>query len=84
MLASQFCYGFQKPARLRHTPAPSAANVISHWLYTRTVPPNSDENVRLNLWLYQGHAPNNSYEVEVVIRSFQFVPLGARLPSGHP
>jgi hypothetical protein len=30
--------------------------------------------VHMNLWLYQGRAPSNGQPVEVVIRSFRFVP----------
>jgi hypothetical protein len=58
------------------SPAPAPTNVISSWVYTNTVPPSGDENVRINLWLYQGHAPGDSNEVEVVIKRFRFVPFG--------
>jgi hypothetical protein len=60
---------------------PSPANVISNWTYTLTVPETGDENVRMNLWLYNGAAPTDSNEVEVVIQSFQFVPLGTPQPA---
>ena len=60
---------------------PSPANVISNWTYALTVPPTGDENVRLNLWLFNGVAPADNQEVEVVISSFQFVPLGAPQPA---
>ena len=63
------------------SPSPSPANVISNWTYTLTVPPTGDENVRLNLWLMNGVAPTDHQEVEVVISSFQFVPLGAPQPA---
>lgn len=59
---------------------PSPANVISNWTYALAMPPTGDENVRLNLWLFNGAAPTDSQEVEVVISSFQFVPLGAPQP----
>ena len=62
-------------------PNPSPANVISNWTYTLAVPPSGDENVRLNLWLMNGSAPTDNQEVEVVISSFQFVPLGAPQPA---
>ncbi|MSU56822.1 MAG: hypothetical protein EXS35_01320 [Pedosphaera sp.] len=55
---------------------PAASNIISAWTYTNTVPPAGDENVRLNLWLYQGSAPTDANEVEVIIRNFRFVPFG--------
>ena len=60
---------------------PSPANVISNWTYALTVPPTGDENLRLNLWLFNGFAPTDNREVEVVISSFQFVPLGAPQPA---
>ena len=63
------------------TPDPSPANVISNWTYALTVPPTGDENVRLNLWLINGAPPTDNQEVEVVIASFQFVPLGAPQPA---
>jgi hypothetical protein len=56
---------------------PPAANVISNWTYALDVPPSGDENVRLNLWLYGGAAPAGGQPVEFVVKSFQFVPLGA-------
>ena len=62
-------------------PSPSPANVISNWTYTLTVPPTGDENVRLNLWLFGGAAPSDHQEAEVIISSFQFVPLGAPQPA---
>ena len=50
------------------------------------VPQTGDENIRLNLWLFNGNAPTNSSEVEFIIKSFQFVPLGPPLPASllHP
>jgi hypothetical protein len=63
------------------SPNPSPANVVSNWTSTLTVPPTGDENVRLNLWLFQGAAPTDGQEVEVIISSFQFVPLGTPQPA---
>ena len=60
---------------------PSPANVISNWTYTLTVPPTGDENVHLNLWLMNGSPPTDHQEVEVVLASFQFVPLGTPQPA---
>jgi hypothetical protein len=64
-----------------YTPNPTSANVISNWSYTLTVPPTGDENVRLNLWLFNGSPPSDNQEVEVIIRSFEFVPLGPPQPA---
>jgi len=63
------------------SPNPSPANVISNWTYSLTVPQTGDENVRINLWLMNGVAPSDTNEVEVVISSFQFMPLGAPQPA---
>jgi hypothetical protein len=57
--------------------APNPTNVISSYNYLLTVPQSGDENVRLNLWLNSGAAPTDHQEVEVVIKSFVFSPLGA-------
>jgi hypothetical protein len=59
-----------------YSPTPVPANVISNWTYTSTVPHTGDENIRLNLWLNSGTPPTDNHEVEVIIKSFQFVPLG--------
>jgi hypothetical protein len=37
--------------------------------------------VRLNLWLVNGIPPSDNNEVEVVIKSFNFVPLGTPPPA---
>jgi hypothetical protein len=63
------------------SPNPSPGNIISNWTYTLTVPPTGDENIRLNLWLFGGAAPTDQQEVEVIISSFQFVPLGTPQPA---
>jgi hypothetical protein len=60
------------------SPSPSSANVISNWTYTLPVPLAGGENLRLNLWLFRGAAPTDQREVEVILSSFRFVPLGAR------
>lgn len=62
------------------SPNPSPANVISNWTYSLEVPQTGDENVRINLWLVNGTAPSDQQEVEVIISSFQFMPLGAPRP----
>src|SRR5204862_4160118 len=63
------------------------------WIYALDVPRTGDENVRMNLWLFTGAAPTDNQEVEIVIKSFAFVPLPPaqpallshfdRLPSGE-
>ncbi|HVM47105.1 MAG TPA: hypothetical protein VMU04_03710, partial [Candidatus Acidoferrum sp.] len=63
-----------------YSPAPAPANVISNWTYSLAMPQSGDENVHFNLWLNHGMAPTDSKEVEVIIKSFQFVPLAAPTP----
>ena len=57
--------------------SPAATNLISAWVFTNApaVPRSGDENVRLNLWLVSGNPPTDTNEVEVIIKSFRFVPL---------
>jgi hypothetical protein len=66
-----------------YSPNPDPTNVISTWLFNRAaeVPQTGDENVRINLWLIYGNPPTNNSEVEFVVKSFQFVPLGPPLPA---
>lgn len=78
--------------RGRFSPQPAPGAVITNWTCSLGVPQTGDENVRLNLWLFNGQAPARQQEVEVIISQFQFVPLDAprsglltnatRLPGG--
>ena len=56
----------------------AATNVFSAYTFNNVtdIPLSGDENVRLNLWLVNGIPPSDNNEVEVVIKSFNFVPLG--------
>jgi hypothetical protein len=48
---------------------------IGGWTYAGSdVPKAGGENVRLNLWLFQGQPPTNGEEAEVVVGSFSFLP----------
>lgn len=64
-----------------YVPNPWPSQIINTWVYTLAIPRTGDENVRLNLWLNKGWAPANGQEVEMLIRSFEFVPLGPALPA---
>lgn len=57
----------------------AGTNVFSSYTFTTVadIPQSGDENVRLNLWLVNGVPPSDNNEVEVVIKSFNFVPLSA-------
>jgi hypothetical protein len=63
-----------------YSPDPAPADVITNWTYTLTPPKTGDENFRFNLWLNKGNAPADNKEIEVIIKRFEFVPLGARQP----
>ena len=58
-----------------YSPVPAASNIVASWAYSLAVPQTGDENVRINLWLMNGAAPTDNQEAEVVIKSFDFVPL---------
>src|SRR5262249_46068744 len=62
-------------------PSPASNNVISSWTYSLDVPQTGDENVRINLWLFNGAAPTDNQEVEIVIKSFTFAPLSPQQPA---
>jgi hypothetical protein len=59
----------------------AATNLISSYVFTKAanVPQSGDEVVHLNLWLINGYtnSPTDNNEVEVIIKSFNFVPLGS-------
>lgn len=58
-----------------YSPTPASSNIINSLASTQAIPLTGDETVHINFWLYQGHAPTDSNEAEVVIKSFQYVPL---------
>ncbi len=52
---------------------PSNDKLIKDWTYTGiNVPTQGNEKVHLNFWLYNGSAPSNQQEAEVIIKSFTF------------
>ncbi len=59
-----------------YSPSPPLAAIITNWTYTLTVPQSGDENVRINLWLFNGSPPTDQQEAEIVLKSFEFVPPG--------
>lgn len=53
---------------------PDDPSVIESWLYTgNDIPPCGKENVRINLWLYNGIPPSDGKEAEIVIKKFEFL-----------
>jgi hypothetical protein len=63
----------------------AATNLIASYVFTNAaaVPQSGDECVHLNLWLINGYtnSPTDNHEVEVIIQSFDFVPLGTPPPA---
>lgn len=51
-----------------HTLNPETEDVISTWTYSgNNIPPDSDERLKVNLWLFRGKAPVNKNENEMII-----------------
>jgi hypothetical protein len=62
-------------------PPPASVPQISTWSNTgASVPSPGDERVRMNLWLFNGTAPVNGQEVEVIINRFAFIPSQMAAP----
>jgi hypothetical protein len=54
---------------------PLPDRVIQKWKCTsKDVPKPSREKVHINLWLYQGKAPTDGKEVELIVAGFRFKP----------
>lgn len=48
---------------------------IESWNYTgKSTPKHKDENVRINLWLFNNRSPSDGMETEVIVKKFEFVP----------
>jgi hypothetical protein len=49
---------------------------LQSWTYTNTaaIPPAGAGNARINLWLMDGVAPSGGQNIEVVVKSFEFIP----------
>jgi len=46
--------------------------VMAQHSFTAGIPPTGNENIRMNLWLYQGRAPSNGSAAEVLVKGFEF------------
>jgi len=56
------------------TSLPAAAKIMQQWSYSGTsIPPDSNETVHLNLWLYKGVPPSDLQEAEMIISSVQIL-----------
>lgn len=51
------------------------SQVIREHTFRNGIPPAGGENVRMNLWLFQGRAPKTKRTIEVIVNRFEFVPL---------
>ncbi len=62
---------------------PATTNLMATFGFTNAaeVLQTGDETARINLWLFNGAAPTDNQEVEFVVKSFQFVPLGPPPPA---
>ena len=61
---------------------PDAAHLIHEWLYEGSDNPTQLEclRVRINLWLYQGNAPSDGQEVEIIVKTAQLPTFKVFLP----
>ena len=51
-----------------HTLDPDEEDVIHEWKYTGdNIPPDVDERLKINLWLFRGNAPTDYKEAEMII-----------------
>lgn len=51
-----------------HTLEPGSEDIIHEWTYTgANIPPDSDERLKINLWLFRGNAPTDYKEAEMII-----------------
>jgi hypothetical protein len=57
-----------------HGHTKSLGPVEAEHFYPLSIPAGSDTRVHINLWLYNGKAPANGNEAEVIIKSFEFIP----------
>jgi hypothetical protein len=56
---------------------PAATNILQTWNCAIGVPIPGGEQIHINLWLDNGHPPQNNQPVEAILSQFEFVPLGA-------
>jgi hypothetical protein len=59
-----------------HQISSSDDSVIHSWMYTgANIPTCGAENVRINLWLFNGYPPTDNSEIEVIISKFEYTKL---------
>lgn len=58
---------------------PRQEDIIKYWEYTgKNIPVPKNENARINLWLFDGKAPSDNKEVEIIINKFEFIPISEK------
>ncbi|HOU03023.1 MAG TPA: glycoside hydrolase family 16 protein [Bacteroidales bacterium] len=63
-----------KSYRGTYTENPKKRKIMSEWSYTgEDIPGEDDERVIINLWLYNGMAPSNNKEAEMILSSFRIL-----------
>jgi hypothetical protein len=57
-----------------HQYPPNKSYLINEWKYkAKDIPIPGNENVRINLWLFNGIKPSDEKEVEIVLKKFEFI-----------
>jgi hypothetical protein len=51
---------------------PVSKDIICEWTYTGSdIPPDSDEKLEINLWLFRGSPPSDNTEAEMIIKALE-------------
>ncbi|MHC8950023.1 glycoside hydrolase family 16 protein [Sphingobacterium hungaricum] len=57
-----------------HSATPNVSNLIQEWKYTGTnIPPDTDERLKINLWLFRGQSPSDGKEQEMIIEKVEYI-----------
>ncbi|SKB73835.1 Glycosyl hydrolases family 16 [Parapedobacter luteus] len=57
-----------------HGLTPTTDNLIHQWTYTgANIPPDSEERLKINLWLFRGQSPADLNEQELIIERVDFI-----------
>lgn len=56
------------------TTLPAASKIMQQWSYTgKNIPPDANETVHLNLWLFKGTPPSDLQETEIVLSAVKIL-----------
>ena len=57
-----------------HAASSDASSIISQWRYTgANIPPDTDERLKINLWLFRGQAPSNNMPQELIVEKVVYL-----------